>query len=583
MDFAASFSDPDDDLLSYSVSGLPLGTGLVLNTATGVLSGSPLAADALADQPMELEVVATDAKGGSTQQVFALTIIVASLNVGDKFLIDMAALAGTAESYTYTMSGLAEGTGFELDPASGRISGHPTAADAALPQPLRLIVGAKGATLEKRMAFRLRVRAPETAAAPVATPAPGRPLSPSQTLPPSGANNDDVTSVPFVPSTISAIAGEEMRFDASRNFVSLDQSQVLSFAVFGLPEGTGLSMNPVSGMLSGMPLLADTLAVQPLQLVVSAESPTGKRHVEQLAVSVSAASLNLGQAFQLDVSSLFAGVAPGSTPTFNLVELPVGSGLKINRQTGVISGAPSLADAEASQPLVVQALATVGGNPVSQLSFQLSITLANAAPISTSLVPTTVVLGQRFNTDISTSFFDSDGDQLTFSMSGLPQGSRIQLDPLTGALFGTPGLSDVFAPQPVSLRVSAADSHGAVAWATLDLFTAAAEAAPGEDLSLDLINLFQFQPSQGAVFDVIGLPQGTGLKVHPFNAILFGKPSQADARASVSRPLALHIIETSPQVFPHFSRCFPFQTKTILTPRVCFLCRVTKCGGSGLP
>ena len=66
-DFSGNFSDTDiSDSISYSISGLPAGTGFVFDTATGVLSGSPSTEDMAQDNV--ITVTATD-EGGQTAQI----------------------------------------------------------------------------------------------------------------------------------------------------------------------------------------------------------------------------------------------------------------------------------------------------------------------------------------------------------------------------------------------------------------------------------------------------------------------------------------------------------------------------------
>jgi VCBS repeat-containing protein len=62
------FSDPDGDTLAYQISGLPAGTGVVLDSGTGVISGTPTNADANAS-PITLSATAFDGAAGRTGQI----------------------------------------------------------------------------------------------------------------------------------------------------------------------------------------------------------------------------------------------------------------------------------------------------------------------------------------------------------------------------------------------------------------------------------------------------------------------------------------------------------------------------------
>ena len=64
LDVSTNFSDPDGDPLSFSVMGLPTGTGLTMSSS-GLISGQPTEADALAS-PIDMLIVATDTSNATT-------------------------------------------------------------------------------------------------------------------------------------------------------------------------------------------------------------------------------------------------------------------------------------------------------------------------------------------------------------------------------------------------------------------------------------------------------------------------------------------------------------------------------------
>ncbi len=72
LNVSGNFSDPDSSL-NYSLSGLPAGSGLVINASTGVLSGTLTDADAQAS-PITVSVNASDGSASASQQ-FALTVV----------------------------------------------------------------------------------------------------------------------------------------------------------------------------------------------------------------------------------------------------------------------------------------------------------------------------------------------------------------------------------------------------------------------------------------------------------------------------------------------------------------------------
>ena len=78
LDVSGNFTDPDGDALVFSISGLPVGSGLSISTA-GVISGTPGAAD-LAVSPVNVTVTATDTAAATVSDTFVLTVSVLDSN-----------------------------------------------------------------------------------------------------------------------------------------------------------------------------------------------------------------------------------------------------------------------------------------------------------------------------------------------------------------------------------------------------------------------------------------------------------------------------------------------------------------------
>jgi uncharacterized repeat protein (TIGR01451 family) len=71
LNISSTFSDADDDPLTFGATGLP--SSLTINSASGIVSGTPNAADGAAS-PYAIEVTAADPTGASASESFNLTV-----------------------------------------------------------------------------------------------------------------------------------------------------------------------------------------------------------------------------------------------------------------------------------------------------------------------------------------------------------------------------------------------------------------------------------------------------------------------------------------------------------------------------
>lgn len=234
---------------SYSLAGLPAGTGLSFNTSTGVLSGTTNQADADAS-PIQLTITASNANGSITDTFFvdvldlpdaptvASTLGTETATEGTAYSLDLSAVFSGA-SITYGLTGLPAGTGLSLNTGTGLVSGKPTQADVDA-SPISLTATATNAGGSASEPFSL-----------------------------------DVTDVaePVQTGPVPNLALEEntaANIDLSAYF-----SGATSYVLSGLPAGTGLSFNGSTGVLSGTPVQADVDA-SPFQLVVTAKNNGGQ-------------------------------------------------------------------------------------------------------------------------------------------------------------------------------------------------------------------------------------------------------------------------------------------------------------------
>lgn len=180
--------------------------------------------------------------------------------------------------------------------------------------------------------------------------------------------------------TSAGFVGTPLSLDFTGSFTAGEAPY--SFAVAGLPAGTGLSIDSVSGVLAGTPLAADGVG-SPISVQVTATDAAGRTAVHTVAltipytlIAISGTPLgaqvgSVGVAFSADFSGSFQD---GQTPYVYSLEtsLPSGTGLTFNGATGELAGTPVAAD-NAASPFTATVKATdAGGGSVSH-SAQITI------------------------------------------------------------------------------------------------------------------------------------------------------------------------------------------------------------------
>ncbi|HEY5809562.1 MAG TPA: putative Ig domain-containing protein [Povalibacter sp.] len=373
---------------SYSVTpALP--AGLTLDTATGVISGTPLGASTATSH-----LIGAQNTGGFTTFSLSLSVVppppgALSYPNPHTFILNLAitplipAITGSVSSFSVSP---ALPSGISIDPVTGTISGTPTV-PAARADYFVTAIGSGGTS-----SFALSMA--------VVIPPPSNLFYPG---PP--AYTEGVAITPLIPQVIGTV----MRYAVSP----------------ALP--TGLSLDPDSGTISGTP----TEATETANYLISALNSSGQASFT-LALTVLVApptGLSYPSPRTYTAETAITPLDPTVTGvvTQYYVQPALPSGLSLDASTGRISGTPSAAHAQANY--VVTAANSTGST-----TFTLSITVRMAAPKSLSYRnPQTYDVG----IPIASLFPTVTGTVTSYSvLPALPSG--LSINSATGQISGTP-------------------------------------------------------------------------------------------------------------------------------------------------
>eukprot|EP00462_Mataza_sp_D1_P012309 CAMPEP_0175150816 /NCGR_PEP_ID=MMETSP0087-20121206/18107_1 /TAXON_ID=136419 /ORGANISM="Unknown Unknown, Strain D1" /LENGTH=2772 /DNA_ID=CAMNT_0016436857 /DNA_START=154 /DNA_END=8475 /DNA_ORIENTATION=- len=549
----SSFSDQDGDSLTFSVTGLPAGTGIKLDPTTGSMSGTPSRADAQIPQPITVEVIASDGKGGKVSASCLITVLQAENSASSSnrkpVATPLAPLQVTAgrsvalaigkqftdpdgDRLQFEVRGLQRGTGLYLDPNTGLLQGVASSIDVAN-SPLNLMVAAadgQGGVTTLEFSITVSVDGSSSAA------------------------NNPPLSKPIPAAT--AYLGRQFELKVSDYFTDRDDD-ALTYKVFGLPYGTGLFLSP-AGFLAGIPTGADVSAQQPIRLGFAADDGRGGRKGEFTTLTIigdvtaeASASWNVPQDDKDTFSSLtyavrsayeiedqdVLGDLPSSVAvpqvrfetdswgffrtsryfpsygtqdsdiaipviaTFSVLGLPPNTGLSIDVASGILKGTPTLADVSAAAlkrggvlPIEVVAAYSVRGqaNSVTETKQLLFIEFADSqnpdlarkqAPVATPISPIEISTTDMAVIDLSAAFSDPDGDELHYSVLGLPQQSGFVVIPSSGVFFGQPTIADIRSQQPMQVTVLVEDTQGLQTRTTFSLNVKSSDVGAAEGIS----------------------------------------------------------------------------------------------------
>lgn len=547
---ATYFSDPDQDVLTFSVVNLPANSGLSMDPTSGILSGTPNQFDLSAAQPIILVITARDAKNAKVSANFALTVknannqpiaqsipnVNAVQSVNLEFDVRPYFRDPDDDHLSFSISPqLSANSGFTFQ--NGILSGVASAADLNAAQPIIFVVSAtdnRGSRVQTPLYIY---------------------VSPANQVP--------------VALTINQIQewteGDTKAFNVSKYFYDSD-GDVLRFTVTGLPPGSNLYLHPTTGILTGV---LSSIDVTDTPHVFNFTATDGKGGTAHTAMRVRITKVDRpptskfipesratqGEPFFMSLGEYFED-PDGDEMTLNVVNLPYNSGLSFNNTTNILSGVPNQNDLQAKQ-LTLLVTATTGNGAYTTRPLVLTVDPMNRAPIISQnpLPDARGRIGSAFAYSFAPYFSDPEGEALIYSVIGLPMNTGLQLDSLMGVLQGVPTVYDITSSSPRSLIIMVRDSRNATASSLLKLIVNAANKPPevvrafpqmsssrGANFAADL-RLFFNEPDQfdPLAFTVSGLPDGTGFVLNATTGVLSGAPTTADFKA---QPINATVIVT---------------------------------------
>ncbi len=427
---------------TYAITSGTLPTPLVLNTSTGVISGTPaqsgsfavtltatrssLSASAnlvISINPADQAPSIVFGTGGNTRSTAA--------NVAINPNITLSASPSTPTA-TFAATGLPAGV--TINATTGVISGAPTT------------VGTYNLTVS---ATNSNGKGPDAVAVITVTPNPNAPV---------------VTSAPQVQGRVGVV------FNYSLSATSGGTAVVPPALTYGMTGTlpTGLTFDGTAGTISGTPAAGTTGQYTVFFAGTIAATGTGNA----LSVTITIAPpltvpvVNSNGSAQGQVGQVFSySITASNTPT-SYGATPLPAGLTLNATTGVISGVPSTATA-VNTPAKVTLTASNADGASNPKTLEITIAPAPATPIVTSGGTANGRVGLAFTYQIT-----ANNSPTSYVVTGqLPPG--LTANPTTGVISGTPTTSGTF-----TSSLAAAGATGLGATSPLAITIAPAPTAP---------------------------------------------------------------------------------------------------------
>ncbi|GAB3673562.1 hypothetical protein GCM10028792_09330 [Salinisphaera aquimarina] len=470
-----AFTDVEGDNLSYTATGLP--DGLTIDPDSGLITGN-LPADASQNGPFSIQVTADDGNGGSATETFVIT----STNVAPVAASDQAATAendaangnvlandrdGGNDSDALVVSQVNGSAGSVGQAADGSNGGTFTVAEDGS------YVFQPGADFDDLAVGETRTTSISYQVSD------GQGGVDSQTLIVTVSGSNDAPVVAQGTPDQTASDGDTVSIPAGAAFSDADASDQLVYSATGLPAG--LSIDSGTGAITGT-LAADASANGPFSIVVTADDGNGGTVTDSFTLTssnvapVAAADANTTEENTSAVGNVLANDVDGGNDTDTLTVSQVdGAAGNIGQPTGGSAGGAFTINADGtylfnpgsdfddlgngeSRSTQIGYQVSDGQGGVDTQTVTVTVTGTNDAPtVAQGTANQSASDGDAVAIAAGDAFTDVEGDDLSYSATGLPAG--VTIDPDTGAITGTLG-ADASANGPYTITVTADDGNG---------------------------------------------------------------------------------------------------------------------------
>src|SRR5579883_2130998 len=384
-------------VLAFAVASGALPPGLTLNPATGAITGTPTTPGTYtftisATDTTAVPAATVTSTGCSITVVAPLTIACAA-GTGTQnvpYSSSVAANGGTAP-YAYSILSGSLPPGLTLNPATGAITGTPTAA-GTFNFTVRVVDSTGGSAQTQTSNCSITIYAPVTA---------------------NCVTIDAIQGVTITPVTMTASGGTGSGY---------------TFAATGLPAGLTISS---TGTISGTPTVSGTFNYT--VTVTDSAGHTGSFNCSVTVappIAANCVTISAIQGVAIAPVTMTATGGTGSGYTFSATGLPAGLSMA---SSGTISGTPTASGTFNYTVTVTDSAGHTG-------TFNCFVTVASPPPVTANCAGITAIEGMAI-TPVSITASGGIGGPYTFTATGLPAGLSISS---TGTISGTPVVSGTF-------------------------------------------------------------------------------------------------------------------------------------------